>query len=90
MFDAEALFFVDDDEAEVFEGDVFGDEPVGADDDVDGAGEELFGDLAGFGGGAEAVEDIDADRVIRHAFAEIVIVLLGEDGGGCEDGDLFS
>ena len=32
---AEALFLVDDDEAEVLEADVAGDEAVGADDDVD-------------------------------------------------------
>ena len=63
---------------------------MGADDDVDAAIGELFADLAAFGGGAEAVEDIDAHRVIRHAFPEVVVMLLGEDRGGGEDGDLFS
>ena len=35
MFDTETLFFIDDDEAEVAEVDVFGEEAVGADEDID-------------------------------------------------------
>jgi hypothetical protein len=39
---------------------------------------------------AEAVEQVDADRVVRHAFAEGAPVLFGEHGGGHEDGGLFA
>jgi hypothetical protein len=55
VFDAEALFLVDDDEAEVGEDDVFGEEAVGADEDVDlsgaGALEDFFHLLGGFEAG---------------------------------------
>jgi hypothetical protein len=86
--DAEALFFVDDDEAQVFEGDVLLDEAMGADDDIDGARGEVAEDELLLVPGAEAGEEFDADGVIGHAFAEGVEVLLGEDGGGDKDSDL--
>ena len=57
--DSEALLFIDDGEAEVFVGDIAGDEAVGADDHIDGAVGEAFDGGADFGGCAEAVEEID-------------------------------
>ena len=41
-------------------------------------------------GGFEAADGLDDERVVGHAFAEGVVVLLGEDGGGHEDGDLIA
>ena len=38
VLDAEPLLLVDDDQAQVLEGDVLLDDPVGADQDVDAAG----------------------------------------------------
>ncbi len=55
MCDAETLFFIDYSEAEVFVGDITGDEAVGADDHVDGAVCEAGDGVADFGGFAEAV-----------------------------------
>ena len=37
MQNSEALLFVDDDEAEIFENDIAGDEPMRADHDIDAA-----------------------------------------------------
>ena len=88
--DAELLFLVDDDEAEVLELDVGRDDAVGSDDDVDGPVGCGLEDGALLFGRAEAGEEFDAHGVLGHAIAEIVVVLLGEDGGGDEDGDLFS
>ena len=88
--DSEALLLIDDGEAEILVGDVAGDEAVGADDHIDGAVGEAFDGGADFGGGAEAVEEIDADRVVGEAFAEGAPVLLCEDGGGAEEGGLFA
>ena len=61
-----------------------------ADEDVDFSdfefGEDLF-DLFGF---SETVEGCDGDGMSIKAFEEVLVVLFGEDGGGDEDGDLFS
>ena len=88
--DAETVFLVDDEEAQGFEDDVFGEESVCADEDVDFSdfefGEDLF-DLFGF---SETVEGCDGDGMSIEAFEEVLVVLFGEDGGGDEDGDLFS
>ena len=87
---AEALFFVDDDEAEVFESNVFAEQAVGTDDDVDAAvaqtGERLLLLLRR----AEAAEQADGHRIVRHAFAQRLPMLVSEHGGGCEEGDLAS
>ena len=86
--DAEALLFVDDDEAEVGEFDVAPEEAVGADEDVDLARGGAREDGLRLGAAAEAAEDFDGDGKAPHARAEGFVVLLGEDGGGDEDGDL--
>ena len=46
--------------------------------------------LCRFAAGAEAGEQFDAEGIIGHALAEGVEMLLGQDGGGGEDGDLFA
>lgn len=50
VFDAELLFFVNDEEAELFEAEFLAEEGVGADDDLDGSVFETFFDLGSFGG----------------------------------------
>ncbi len=88
--DAEALLFVDHDQAEILENDVARDETMGADDDVDAAVAELFQHLALLGMGAEAAQHFDPHRVVEHALTERLKVLLREDGRGGEDRDLFA
>ena len=44
--DAEALLLVDDDQAEILENDVAGDEPMRADDDIDAAFAQQLQDFA--------------------------------------------
>ena len=90
VFDAEALFFVDDDEAEVLEADIGAEDAVGADEDVEAAGGEALEGLADLAGRFEAAEDVNDEGEVGEAFGEGAIVLFGEDGGGDEDGDLFS
>lgn len=90
MFDAEALFFVDNGEAEIFELDVFGDDPMGADDDIDVPGFEGSDGFPDFFGRGETAEHFDSHGVVGHPLAEGLPMLLGEDGGGDEDGDLFA
>ncbi len=90
MGDAEALLLIDDDEAEILESHVPGNEAVGADDEVHRAVLQSAQGFTDFGGGAEAVEQVDLDRVVGHPFAEGSPMLLRQHGRGHEDGDLLA
>ena len=86
--DAEALLLVHDDESELLEGNVLLYESVGPDDDIDLALGEVADDVALLAVGAEPAEDLDADGIGLESLGEGGEVLLGEDGGGHEYGDL--
>lgn len=75
--DTEALFFVDDEEAEVFELDVLREDAVGADEDVDFAAVGADEGLGLLFAGAKAADHVDGDGEGGHAFDEGVVVLLG-------------
>ena len=85
---SEALFLVDDDQAQIFESDVLLDQSVRADDDVHRAGSQVLNDPLLLAARAETGEQLDAHRIIRHALAERVEVLLRKHGGGHEHGYL--
>ena len=82
MDDAEPLLVVDDHEAEHPEGHVLRQHPVGADDDVDGAGAQALDGGVLLLRGAETAEHLDADGVGAEPVGEGGVVLLREDGGG--------
>ena len=67
---AEALLFVDDEQAEILELDVFGEEAMGADEDVDFAGLDLFEDDLLLFRRAEARDHFDVDGELREALLE--------------------
>ncbi len=67
--DAEALLFVDDEEAEVLKLYVFGEQAMSADDDVDFAGFERGERFLLLGGAAEAAEHFNAQREKRRSGA---------------------
>ena len=90
VLDAEALLLVDDDQAEILELHVLLHQAMGADEDVDGAGGGVLEDLADLASRAEAVDDLDPEGELGHPLAEGAVVLLGQDGGGHEDGDLLA
>jgi hypothetical protein len=81
VLDAEAVLFVDHQQAEVLELHVGLQQAVGADDDVDLPGGEAAQGLALLGGGLEARQRLDPHRVALAALAEGDEVLLGEDRG---------
>ena len=63
---------------------------MGADEDVDFA---AMGASEGFVllfAGAEAADHVEGDGEGGHAFDEGVVVLLGKDGSGYEEGDLLA
>ena len=88
--DAEALLLVDHEQAEVLELDVLGEQPVGADDDVDLAAAHAPRHLAGLGGREEPGQHLDPHRVAGEAVAEGLVVLLGEQRRGHEHGHLLA
>ena len=75
---AEAMFFVDDDEAQVFELDIGLDEFVRADDQINGARFKSGHGRLHFLRRAESREFFNANRPRREAILERVVVLLGE------------
>ena len=88
MGNAEALLLVDDQQAQIGEDDVFGEQAVRADDDVYLAGGDVGQDLLLLFLGAEAAKELDADGVGLEPLGEGVEVLQGKDGGRHEDGHL--
>lgn len=90
VLDAEALFLVDDDQAQVLELRLGGEEPVGADDQVDGALSEPFERRLGLGLGLEAAQRPYVDGELGVPLGERAEVLLDQEGRGDEDGDLLA
>ena len=65
-------------------------QPVGADDAVDLARRQAVDHRLGLGRGEEAGEHLDAHRVVGEAVAEGLAVLLREERGGHQHGDLLA
>ena len=79
---AEMLLLVDDDEAEILEGHVLGEQRMGADHDVDGPGGEARAVLLHLGGGDEARELRHLHRQPFEALGEGPVMLARQQGGG--------
>ena len=87
---AEAVLLVDDQQAEPLEADVFLQQPMGADDDVQTAvghlGEQALALLAG----AHAAECGHPDGPVGETIGEALVMLLGEQGGRHQHADLIA
>ena len=90
MFDAEALLLVDDDQAELLEGDGAGQQGMCADDQVDLARGQPSLDLLGLLRRREARERADAHGEARVALGESLRVLGDQQSRGHEDGGLVA
>ncbi len=86
----EAMLLVDDEQAQILEGELGAQQLVGADDDVHLALGHLLHHRALLLGGAEAAQHLDPHRPVGEAVAEVVIVLLGQEGGGHQHGHLLA
>ena len=86
---AETLLFVDDDQAEIGERDVFLQQPVRPDDDVDLPFGEIVQNAFLIGFGSEARELFDAHRKSAEARAEGAVVLVGQQRRRHEHRDLL-
>ena len=89
MPNAEALLFVDHQQADVLKLQVLREQPVRADQDVDLARFQLFQNDLLLLRRAEARDHLDVDGKLREAAAERFIVLEAEHGGGREHGHLL-
>ena len=70
--------------------DVSAQQPMGAYDDIDFTRGELGDAFFVFFCAAETADHVDDDRILCHAFAKGVEVLLAKYGGRHEDGDLLA
>ena len=86
--DAEALFLINNDEAEPLEVYALGQQRMGADNDIDGAVGEASLDRLRLLVGDEARKAADIDREAAEAFLELHMMLAGEQGGGADEDDL--
>ena len=86
----EALFLVNDDQAQVLEHYAVREDAVRTDHHVHRAGCDFFGNLAGFFRLLEAGKHANLHGEAREALTERLVVLLGEQSRGYEHGDLFA
>jgi hypothetical protein len=87
---AEAMLLVDDEEPQIAELHVLLDHPMRTDDDVDPSARAAGDRLLDLGGGAEARQHIDRDRVAVETRLERLKVLLREDRRRDEHGHLLA
>ena len=74
---AETLFLVDDDEPEFLEFDIAGDQPVGADDNINRSVPQSLNRFSLFPLRQETAQHRHADRVIGHPLPKSIVMLLG-------------
>ena len=77
MLHAELLLLVDNHQSQILEDHIRGDDPVGSDDDIHRTNSRRFHHSFLLLGRAETAHQFDAHRILRHALAEMVVVLLG-------------
>ena len=85
-----ALLFIDNEQAQVLELDVLGQNPVGADYQVNTAVFQAGHDLLAFGLALETGEAGNFHREALKAVLDGLVVLLGQDGRGHQEGDLLA
>ena len=90
VFHAEPLLLVHHDKAEVFERDVRGDDPVGADHDIHAAIGEPRDDFFLLRDGTVAAQELDRHRILAHPLPERLEMLLREHGRRRNDDSLLS
>ena len=85
----EAMLFIHDEQAEILEGDVPGQQPVRPDDDVYLSCDETLRHARGLFGRAEPRQHLDAHRIVRQPLPEGAAVLLGENRSRDQHGGLL-
>src|SRR5262249_57868925 len=81
VFHTEALLLVDDHQAKVLELNVFGDQSMRSNEDIDASFGQAAQNLFLFRVAAKAADPLDDKWIFRQTAAEGAIVLLGQDSG---------
>jgi len=87
---AKAVFFVDDEQAQVFELDRLAEQLVRAHHDVDLAFSQTFGGSGDFFGRAKAAHLGNFDGPFAEAVHQGLVMLLGQQSGGGQEGHLLA
>ena len=82
VLDAEALLLIDDEQPQILEAGLRAQDPVGGDDDIDGAVGQTLHDPLGLGIGLEPRQRLDPDREGAVPVGERLVVLLHQQRGG--------
>src|SRR3989442_8932614 len=90
VLNPESLLLVDDYKPELGEPHVLLKQPVGADDDVDGAGSDPVDPSTLLDTAAKPAEHLHLHWIGGQPFEEDVVMLLRQDGGGYQYGDLLT
>ena len=84
------MFLIDDEQTQIVKGNVFGEQPVGADQDIYGAFFEILDNFRLLLFAFKAADGGDVDRVFRETGLEGFFVLLGQYRRRREHGHLFA
>ena len=87
---AEAVLLVDDDQPQVLERDALAENLVGAHHDVDGAVLQALESGIDLFAGVEAGQGGDFHRPVGETVGKVLVMLLGQESGGHQDGHLFA
>ena len=90
LFDAEAVFLVNNYQTQIFKGNILGQQAVRADDNVAHAVFNLLDNFALLGFCLEAAEHLHVYGKARHALGESFVMLVGQNGGGHQHHYLFA
>ena len=77
MLHSELLLLVHDHQSQIPENHIRGDDPVGSDDDIHRSDRRRLHDDFLLLGRPETAHQFNTHRILRHALAEMVVVLLG-------------
>ena len=86
---SKTLFFVNNQQTEIFETHILRKHPVGSDDNVELPGSQFFQDILLFTGGSETAQYLDVEGRVLEPFKKSGKMLLGENGGWNQDCNLF-
>ena len=87
---AEALLLIDYDEAKILKNDILRNHAMRSDYDINTSFTKRLDDLFLFRCGAVAAEEFDRDRILAHALAEILPVLLSQHSRRGDDNSLLA
>src|SRR5690242_10904129 len=88
--DAEALFFIDDQQTQIVEDHVFREHTMSADEHVHFSNREIFENGLHFLRSTKTADQLNTYGEGSEAAAECLIMLKRENRGGSEDGDLLA